>query len=426
MLILSGNHLSSSLHFDSFAILWFVSVFWKVAAWCEWVWEPSTRVPDFDLFELSPHALPRKHCHCWCYICRLYNKTSTLLNLFRGDAHHNVLSFQFCHWTVRVMDSFLSIPFAFVTHVDPAVITRMAGTSNTSKSPLGKVDMMRLEVIGANIFLPTSWTIQGHILVVTFTHKCFEKVAHGRRSNTIPSIDVRGIETVVNFHTKQRASIPCSSTALAKGLMMIQCLYDWFGDSDVHSMLDTCHGNVEMSIVGSENDSDISWLKRLWCVDVDLVVSMNVSHMRSILEYTSPRCLVFICLWIPGNLFSLIMDNVVRGYPRWCSQCVSFSLEFPTFIDSTHASTVHPVSFPHVKHKHGEGHHLSCTRPQSDLVVAHFGKCLLLSIFSTLVWLLSSIKTLATCLSRLSTANKRLMHTNRLSFDVWCVGWMRY
>jgi hypothetical protein len=50
--------------------------------------------------------------------------------------------------------------------------------------------------------------------------------------------------------------------------------------------------------------------------------------------------------------------------------------------------------------------------PRSDLVVAHFGKCLLLSIFSTLAWLLSSTKTLATCPSRLSAANKRLMDTS--------------
>jgi hypothetical protein len=35
MLLLSGNHLSSSLHFDSFALLWFVSLFGKVAAWWE-------------------------------------------------------------------------------------------------------------------------------------------------------------------------------------------------------------------------------------------------------------------------------------------------------------------------------------------------------------------------------------------------------
>jgi hypothetical protein len=140
---------------------------------------------------------------------------------------------------------------------------------------------------------------------------------------------------------------------------MIQCLYDWFGDSEVHSMLATCHGNVEMSIVGSENDNwhflvKTTVMRRRWPRRQHERIAREI-HTRI---YVSKVLIVH--LFVNTRKLVSLMNNVVRGYPRWC-QCVSFSLEFPTFIDSTHASTVHPyVSFPQVKHKHGEGQH-SCS-----------------------------------------------------------------
>lgn len=46
-----------------------------------------------------------------------------------------------------------------------------------------------------------------------------------------------------------------------EGMMMLQCLNDWFGDHHMHPLFHTFHSNIIMCIVRCKNNSDIPFLK---------------------------------------------------------------------------------------------------------------------------------------------------------------------
>ncbi len=57
---------------------------------------------------------------------------------------------------------------------------------------------------------------------------------------------------------------------------MLQGLNDGFGDHNVHTFVDTFEGDVEVCVVGGEDDRDITGLARCRCCDVGLGVDFCV------------------------------------------------------------------------------------------------------------------------------------------------------
>mmetsp|Transcript_31832 Transcript_31832/g.52464 ORF Transcript_31832/g.52464 Transcript_31832/m.52464 type:complete len:293 (+) Transcript_31832:504-1382(+) len=128
-------------------------------------------------------------------------------------------------------------------------------TSNARQGPLREINVMGIEIV-RNIGRLTSPRPEGIELMFGLRHVGIEvlKVAQTGPS-TIASIGIERIETFVNFHSHQDVIFFGS---LGQHLVMLQGLNNWLGYHHVHAAVDAFQSNIEVRIIGSENDSHIT------------------------------------------------------------------------------------------------------------------------------------------------------------------------
>mmetsp|Transcript_5873 Transcript_5873/g.13039 ORF Transcript_5873/g.13039 Transcript_5873/m.13039 type:complete len:200 (-) Transcript_5873:128-727(-) len=150
------------------------------------------------------------------------------------------------------------------------------------------------------------------------------------RTSSVSRICVEWIPTFVNFHRHEHILL---LSCFDEVVVVLQCLDDWLCHHHMHSLINACHCNIVVGIIGSKDDRDVSWLKGGDGIDVGLGVDGFIGWIGITSEI---------------HLIVDVADILLH--------MVAYSWKLLA-VNSTHANSRHLPSSSEIKH--GQGDHSS-------------------------------------------------------------------
>mmetsp|Transcript_24988 Transcript_24988/g.36687 ORF Transcript_24988/g.36687 Transcript_24988/m.36687 type:complete len:373 (-) Transcript_24988:171-1289(-) len=130
-------------------------------------------------------------------------------------------------------------------------------SGHAGQHPLAPIDVMGVEVV-RDIRTLARPRLEGIELVFGLRHvRVYVLKVTKIGTSAIACIGIKRIQTLVNLHRHQHIVF---TSRLGECLMMLQCLHDRFRHHHMHAVLHALHRNIEVGVIGCENNRHIPLL----------------------------------------------------------------------------------------------------------------------------------------------------------------------